>query len=136
MALDDSRDLHPVSGDFRGTMSLASAGDAGGGGSKGAPDLKVSGRPWTTAAGVAGSLHTSTAAALTELGSAAAGVSGGTNGFSSTAALTDVLASWQERLTSVRNECSRLRGALGSAAEEFGEQEIKVEQAFGEVRTK
>ncbi|MGA6169149.1 hypothetical protein ACPEIF_02675 [Streptomyces sp. NPDC012600] len=116
-------------------MNLASAGNPGGG-AKGAPDLKVSGGPWTTAAGVAGSLHTSTASGLTELGRAAEGVSSGADGFSSTAALTEVLASWQGRLTSVRNECSRLRGALTSAAKEFGEQEIRAKQAFDGVKTK
>ncbi|MFF6906033.1 hypothetical protein ACFY9Q_08840 [Streptomyces sp. NPDC012389] len=117
-------------------MSLASAGRTGGDGGRSTPDLKASRGPWTTAAGVAGSLHTSTASGLTELGTAAAGVSEGADGFSSTAALTEVLTSWQERLTSVRNECSRLKGALNSAAQEFGEQEIRAQQAFSGVRTK
>ncbi|MFJ5222286.1 hypothetical protein [Streptomyces sp. NPDC088400] len=116
--------------DSSGTgMRLASA-DAPGNGGGGEPDLKAAQGPWTSASGVANGLHTSSASALTELDAALEGVAGGTEGFSSSAGLTEIRTSWKERLTSVRDECTRLEGALKSAGKEFGEQEVKTKQRF------
>ncbi|MEU3183599.1 hypothetical protein ABZ707_05195 [Streptomyces sp. NPDC006923] len=110
---------------------LASAGTRGGGADDGGgPDLKAGQGPWTAASAVAGELGTSSAACLTELGTASEGVSSGARGFAGTAALEEVRTSWAERLTSVRDECSRLEGALRSAGKEFGEQEAQTKQRF------
>ncbi|MDX3850859.1 hypothetical protein [Streptomyces sp. AK02-01A] len=119
--------------DSSGTRTvLASAGTHGGGGGDdgGGPDLKAGQGPWTSASAVAGELHTSSAASLTELDVASDDVGGGTRGFASTAALEEARTSWTERLTSVRDECSRLEGALRSAGKEFGEQETKTKERF------
>ncbi|MEW2274857.1 hypothetical protein [Streptomyces griseofuscus] len=100
--------------------------DPGGGGSTGTPggstpDLKASKGPWTKASGVAQDLRTVTNAGLTELKTAHEGVKGGTDGFTSTAALSEILPAWEKRLTSVRNECDRLHGALAMTGRDFGE---------------
>ncbi|MEU0130118.1 MULTISPECIES: hypothetical protein [unclassified Streptomyces] len=128
--------LGPGTGDAPAGMTLASAAPPGGGGPGGQADLKVMHGPWTSASGVAGELHTTSASALTELATASEGVSAGTEGFTGTTALTEVLTSWQKRLTSVREESSRLKGSLLSAAKEFGEQEVRTEQSFGAVKKK
>ncbi|MCP3822483.1 hypothetical protein NLX86_31675 [Streptomyces sp. A3M-1-3] len=106
-------------------MTLASADGAGGGG-KGGPDLKADQAPWASAGGVAGALRTATA--LTELETSGEGVAGGTEGFTATAAVTEVRTGWKDRLTSVRDECARLEGALRSAGKDFGERETATRQ--------
>lgn len=116
-------------GDSSGTrMALASTDAPGGGGGKGGPDLKADQGPWTTAGTVAGTLRTASVSALTELDTASDGVAGGTEGFTATAALTEVRTSWKGRITSVRDECGRLDGALKSAGKDFGEQETFIKQ--------
>ncbi|KOV70733.1 hypothetical protein [Streptomyces sp. MMG1121] len=107
-------------------MQIDHLADPGGGGSSctpggSAPDLKASKGPWTKASGVAQDLRTVTNAGLTELKTAHEGVKGGTDGFTSTAALNEILPTWEKRLTSVRNECDRLHGALAKAGRVFGE---------------
>ncbi|MFF1958320.1 hypothetical protein ACFVWX_15165 [Streptomyces sp. NPDC058220] len=111
-------------------MNLASAATPVDGGGRGGPDLKVGQGPWTTASAVANGLHTSSATALTEMNTASEGVTGATEGFTSTAALNEIRTSWKERLTAVRDECARLEGALKSAGKEFGEQETRTKQRF------
>ncbi|MGV9357302.1 hypothetical protein [Streptomyces misionensis] len=100
--------------------------DSGGGGSSSphagsSYDLKASKGPWTKASSVAKDLQTVTNAGLTELKTAHEGVKGGTDGFSSTVALSEILPTWEKRLTSVRDECDRLRGALALTGRDFGE---------------
>jgi hypothetical protein len=85
------------------------------------PVLKASQGPWTRASGAAMDLRTGTNAGLTELRTAHEGVTRGTDGFASTAALDEILATWEKRLTSVRDECDRLHGALARAGRDFGE---------------
>ncbi|MFD5113858.1 hypothetical protein ACFWNG_16325 [Streptomyces sp. NPDC058391] len=120
-------------------MNLASAatpvdgsgrGGSGGHDGRGGPDLKVGQGPWTTASAVANGLHTSSATALTDMNTASEGVTGATEGFTSTAALNEIRTSWKERLSAVRDECARLEGALKSAGKEFGEQETRTKQRF------
>ncbi|MEV7153055.1 amino acid ABC transporter permease [Streptomyces misionensis] len=102
---------------------LADSGDGGSSSPHGgsAPDLKASKGPWAKASGVAKDLQTVTNAGLTELKTAHEGVKGGTEGFSSTVALNEILSTWEKRLTSVRDECDRLHGALAMTGREFGE---------------
>ncbi|MFF0060360.1 hypothetical protein ACFYRC_02220 [Streptomyces sp. NPDC005279] len=109
-------------------MALASATSPGGGGGEGAPDLKADQGPWTKAGGVAGQLRTSTSSSLTDLSTASEDVAGGTAGFTSTTTLTSVLESWKTRLTTVRDECSRLEGALWGSGRDFGERETFIKQ--------
>ncbi|MFE7133832.1 hypothetical protein ACFVIM_23555 [Streptomyces sp. NPDC057638] len=108
-------------------MTLASAHPAaeggGGGGGGGAPDLKADQTPWMSAGSVAGELRTGTATALTELTTAQEGVGAATEGFSAAAALAGITPGWKDRLTSVREECGRLDGALKAAGKDFGERE-------------
>lgn len=97
-------------------------GGGGGTGSGGSgPDLKASKGPWIKASGVADELRTATSSGLNDLKTAQEGVTGGTDGFTSTAALDEILSTWEKRLTSVRNECDRLRGALARTGRDFGE---------------
>ncbi|QTE00299.1 amino acid ABC transporter permease [Streptomyces cyanogenus] len=94
--------------------------DPGGGGGAG-PDLKASKGPWMKASGVAEDLRTATDSALTDLKTAHEGAKAGTEGFTSTAALHEILPTWEKRLTSVRDECGRLHGALARSGRDFGE---------------
>jgi hypothetical protein len=112
------------------SMTLASADAPGGWRDSGAPDLKASGGPWTTASGVADALHTSSASALTDLGTAAKVEAKNSEGLDSTKAMDEVLGSWKVRLTAVRDECQRLEGSLKSAGKEFGEREIATRKKF------
>ncbi|WP_225824774.1 hypothetical protein [Streptomyces naphthomycinicus] len=66
-------------------------------------------------------LRTATNSRLTDLKTAHDGVKSGTDGFSSTAALNEILSTWENRLTSVRDECDRLNGALAKTGRDFGE---------------
>ncbi|MFB7542680.1 hypothetical protein ACFC0N_22635 [Streptomyces zaomyceticus] len=106
------------------TMTLAGvpAPDSGGGGG-GSANLKADVGPWHEAGNTAGELRTSTATSLTDLDTANDGVSGGTAGFDSSGALTEILGTWKARLTAVRDECGRLEGALKSTGRDFGERE-------------
>ncbi|MER7624011.1 hypothetical protein [Streptomyces sp. NPDC126503] len=99
---------------------------AGGGNGK----LRHSGGPWTGAAGTAGDLRTSTGTSRTALGRGHEGVAAGAAGLTSVAALTGVLASWEERLRAVADECEQLKGALLAVAKEMGETETAIERSF------
>lgn len=114
-------------GEQPAAMSLAGlpAQDGGGGGG---PDLKADVGPWHSAGNTAGELKTSTSSSLTDLDTANEGVSGGTAGFDSSAALTEILGTWKTRLTNVRDECGRLEGALKAAGRDFGERELDTKQ--------
>ncbi|MFF4244232.1 hypothetical protein ACFYY2_07130 [Streptomyces sp. NPDC001822] len=92
----------PGTGDAGTGMTPASAAPPGGGGPEEQADLKVMHGPWTTASGVAGELHATSASALTELATASEGACAGTEGLTATTVLSEVLTSWQKRLTSVR----------------------------------
>lgn len=104
-------------------MRLASANGKDGGG---APDIRFSKSPWSSAGKVAGELRTGTAGALTDLDSASEGVTAGTEGFGATAALEEIRTSWKDRLGAVRDECGRLDGVLKSVGKDFGEVDVKV----------
>lgn len=117
---------------------LADPVDGGGGGTKGpsagsGPDLKASKGPWTRASGVAHELRTATNLGLNDLKAAHEGVKGGTDGFTSTAALDEILLTWEKRLTSVRDECDRLNGALAKTGRDFGETDSAVAGDVGKV---
>lgn len=109
-------------------MSLASAGGSSSGASGG--DLKHSDRPWTTAAGVADALRTSTATAKSKLASAHEGVAAGNEGLASVGVLTAVLTSWEDRLGAVRDECGSLAPKLRLTAKDLGEQDVKVKSSL------
>lgn len=115
---------------FGTRMQLATADGPAAAGNGNTPDLKAGQGPWTTASGVADALHTSSATALTDLETAAKVEAKSTAGLDSTKAMDEVLTSWKGRLTAVRDECTRLQGALQSAGKEFGEREITTEQKF------
>ncbi|MFJ2935180.1 hypothetical protein ACIO8G_20710 [Streptomyces sp. NPDC087219] len=110
------------------TMTLAGvpAPDSGGGG--GNANLKADVGPWHEAGNTAGELRTSTTTSLTDLDTANEGVGGGTAGFASSGALTEILGTWKARLTAVRDECGRLEGALKSAGRDFGERETATQR--------
>ncbi|MHB9860119.1 amino acid ABC transporter permease [Streptomyces sp. YIM S03343] len=121
-------------------MQIDHVPDQGGGGSSSssggsAPDLKASKGPWTKASTVAEELQTATNSGLTELKTAHEGVKGGTDGFASTAALNEILPTWEKRLTSVRNECDRLHGALAKTGRDFGEVDPAVADKINGVKT-
>ncbi|QHY97180.1 hypothetical protein SSPS47_18905 [Streptomyces sp. S4.7] len=108
-------------------MSLASTGDTGAGGGTGG--LKHSAGPWTSASGTADSLRTSTGKSRSRLGTAHEGVASGAAGFSAVGALTEVMESWEKRLTAVRGECAYLDGALAKVAKEMGETDVRIEKS-------
>ncbi|MEV0415774.1 hypothetical protein AB0I68_34640 [Streptomyces sp. NPDC050448] len=103
-------------------MKLASAGDSGGGGGGNADgDLVHTKTPWRQAATTAGELRTSMASAVGRMSLAHEGVSAGTAGLASVSALAAVQASWEKRLTAVRDECGGLEPALLQVARDIGE---------------
>ena len=110
------------------TMTLAGvpAPDSGGGG--GNANLKADVGPWHEAGNTAGELRSSTTTSLTDLDTANEGVGGGTAGFASSGALTEILGTWKARLTAVRDECGRLEGALKSTGRDFGEREAATQR--------
>ncbi|ARP70924.1 hypothetical protein LK07_15405 [Streptomyces pluripotens] len=116
---------------------LAGPGGGGSNGSSGgpAPDLKASQGPWTKASGIAQELQTATHAALTEIQTAHESIKGGTDGFASTAALNEILPTWEKRLASVRNECDRLHGALAKTGRDFGEFDPAVAGKLSRIDT-
>lgn len=103
-------------------------GGGGGGGGGGDANLKAEEGPWHGAGKTSGELRTSTTTSLTDLGTANEGVTGGTAGFDSSAALTEILGTWKTRLTAVRDECGRLESALKSAGRDFGERELDTQR--------
>ncbi|MFE4534183.1 hypothetical protein ACFRKB_03805 [Streptomyces scopuliridis] len=136
------RQLIDLAGQERGNaanarMSLASASASAGGSSNAASDgdLKHTGRPWTTAAGVAESLRTSTATAKSRLSSAHTGVAARNEGLASASVLTSVLTSWEDRLGSVRDECGSLAPKLRLVGKDLGEQDVKVKSSLQGIDT-
>lgn len=127
--------------DAAGRTQIDHLADPGGGGPSGttsggsAPDLKASKGPWMKASGVAQELQTATDSGLTELKTAQEGVRGGTGGFAGTAALNEILPTWEKRLTSVRDECDRLHGALARTGRDFGEIDPAVADKVDGVKT-
>ncbi|MFJ1643785.1 hypothetical protein [Streptomyces sp. NPDC088258] len=116
-----------------GQMRLASAGE----GSKGEDaDLHIDNAPWTTAAGVAGELHTSARTALRDLDLAHEGVTWGSEGFTIGALLAEVREGWDKRLSSVRDECSRLDRSLKAVGRTFGEVDGDIKQSFRNIAPK
>ncbi|MFR9797181.1 amino acid ABC transporter permease [Streptomyces sp. MS06] len=118
---------------------LADPGGGGGGGPSGsfggsAPDLVASKGPWLKASGVAQELQTTTKSGLTDLKTAHEGLKGGTGGFASTAALNEILPTWENRLASVRDECDRLQGALTRTGHDFGEIDPAVAREVNDVK--
>ncbi|MFI0987689.1 hypothetical protein [Streptomyces exfoliatus] len=109
------------------TLAGTTAGDGGASGS-GGTDLKADVGPWHQAGNASGELRVSTGTSLTDLERGNEGVAGGTAGFDSSAALTEILGTWKARLTSVRDECGRLEGALKSAGRDFGEREADTQR--------
>ncbi|MGW6597947.1 hypothetical protein [Streptomyces sp. NPDC055036] len=114
-------------------MSLASAGGSSNAASEG--DLKHTGRPWTTAAGVAEDLRTSTATAKSKLSSAHTGVAAGIEGLTSAGVLTSVLTSWEDRLGTVRDECGSLAPKLRQVGKDLGERDTKVRSSLQGIDT-
>ncbi|MEU9402723.1 hypothetical protein [Streptomyces sp. NPDC048242] len=80
-------------------------------------------------------LRIATHSGLTELSTAHEGVKGGADGFASTAALSQILPTWEKRLTSVREECDRLHGALAKTGRDFGEVDPAVAGKVNRVDT-
>ncbi|MFF8610593.1 hypothetical protein ACF06X_32285 [Streptomyces sp. NPDC015346] len=109
------------------SMTLAGLPAPEGGGS-GDPNLKADEGPWHKAGNTAGELRTSTSTSLTDLDTANEGYAAGTAGFDSSAALTEILGTWKNRLTAVRDECGRLESALKSAGRDFGEREVATQR--------
>lgn len=117
-------------------MRLASADGPGGGGtggSGGEGDLNHSGGPWTQAARAAGDLRVSTGAGLGKMAAAHEGIAGGTTGLAATAALAVVRASWEKRVSAVRDECGSVQGALLTVAREIGEVDENNKVAFSRL---
>ncbi|MFI2350147.1 hypothetical protein ACH492_24460 [Streptomyces sp. NPDC019443] len=70
---------------------------------------------------------------MTKLETAHGGVSTGTEGLETTAALSAVLYSWQQRLKSVRDECGNLEAPLRLVAKDQGEFEKYTMGKFTQV---
>ncbi|MCX2184872.1 hypothetical protein KV205_30735 [Streptomyces sp. SKN60] len=109
------------------------AGGGGGGAVGGEADLKQSAGPWTSAAGAVVGLQSDTNAGLTQLGTAHEGVQANTEGLETTAALSAVLFSWQERLKAVRDEAGSLEPSLRQVAKDHGEMETTLRSHFAAV---
>ncbi|MFJ6184736.1 hypothetical protein [Streptomyces sp. NPDC092295] len=116
-----------------GPMSLASAGGSGGAASR--SDLEHSDGPWTTAAGVAEALRTSTTTAKSRLTSTHTGVTASTEGLASSGVLKSVLTSWEDRLSSVRDECGSLAPKLRQVGKDLGERDTKVKSSLQGINT-
>ncbi|MFJ3993119.1 amino acid ABC transporter permease [Streptomyces sp. NPDC090032] len=92
----------------------------------GAGRLKHKSGPWTKAAGTADDLQTTTSTCRVELRSAHEGMGSGLEGLASLGSLKIVLNSWEERLQSVREECSSLEPKLRQVAVDLGEVDAEV----------
>ncbi|MFI8963724.1 hypothetical protein ACIGO8_16605 [Streptomyces sp. NPDC053493] len=116
-------------------MSLAGlAMDPGGsGGGAAGPDLKQTEGPWTHAAGAVVQIQSETNGGLSQLETAHNGVEANTEGLETTAALTAVLFSWQQRLKSVRDEAGALEGPLRQVAKDHGEFEAYQRSRFSAI---
>ncbi|GGU44070.1 hypothetical protein [Streptomyces lavendofoliae] len=96
--------------------------------------LKHSGGPWTGASGTADELRVRAEGGRRSLATGHEGVGTAGAGLTSVASLRAVLASWEERLTAVRDECAQLTGALSKVAKELGETDTAVGHSFGGAR--
>ncbi|MFI9585167.1 hypothetical protein ACIHCQ_25700 [Streptomyces sp. NPDC052236] len=67
---------------------------------------------------------------MTHLEEGHAGLSAGTEGLATSAALSAVLYSWQQRLKTVRDECGNLEAPLRLVAKDQGEFEKYVAGKF------
>ncbi|MER5207683.1 hypothetical protein [Streptomyces sp. NPDC002825] len=114
-------------------MSLAGVAPESGGGGGADADLKHTEGPWTHAAGVVVELQADTDTGLTQLETAHTGVQAHTEGLETTAALSAVLFSWQERLKSVRDEAGSLEAPLRKVAQDHGELEAAQKAMFSQV---
>ncbi|MEU8539206.1 hypothetical protein AB0C52_04265 [Streptomyces sp. NPDC048717] len=92
--------------------------------------LRHSAGPWLKAAGVAESLQAGMGAAKGRLTTAHDGVSGALRGLACAAALKAVLASWEERIGAVGDECGALAPALRGVAEEQRERDVRVKSSL------
>ncbi|MEU7024923.1 hypothetical protein ABZ990_30455 [Streptomyces sp. NPDC046203] len=92
--------------------------------------LRHSAGPWIKAAGVAESLQAGMGAAKGRLTTAHDGVSGALRGLACAAALEAVLASWEERIGAVGDECGALAPALRGVAEEQRERDVRVKSSL------
>ncbi|MGW2176589.1 hypothetical protein ACWCXX_00575 [Streptomyces sp. NPDC001732] len=108
---------------FRGTAATR-VRPGGGGGDAGT--LRHRGGPWTKAAGTADDLQTRTITAKVDLRRAHEDTAGGLAGLASLGALKSVLASWDERLGRVREECGSLEPKLRQVAVDFAEVDAEV----------
>ncbi|MGW4161601.1 hypothetical protein [Streptomyces sp. NPDC004788] len=113
-------------------MNLSGVAPASGG-AHGEADYKQSKGPWTSAAGAVVELRSDTDAGLTQLGVAHTGVQANTEGLETTAALSAVLYSWQERLKAVRDEAGNLESPLRQVAKDHGEMENSLAADFAAV---
>ncbi|WP_236246763.1 hypothetical protein [Streptomyces sp. CC210A] len=112
--------------------SADSGGPVGAGGGQGT--LQHTKGPWSSASATASELRTNTEKSRTRLAPGHTGVTSGGAGLASAAALTAVLTSWENRLTSVRDECDHLDGALLKVAKEMGETDLAVKDSLTPVR--
>ncbi|MGW5776031.1 hypothetical protein [Streptomyces sp. NPDC003863] len=78
-------------------------------------------------------LRTDTDTGLTQLETAHTGVQANTEGLETTAALSAVLFSWQERLKTVRDEAGSLETPLRKVARDHGELEAAQKAKFSQV---
>ncbi|MFI8517276.1 hypothetical protein ACIGEZ_05535 [Streptomyces sp. NPDC085481] len=111
-------------------MRLAGLAPEPGGSGGGSADLKQSEGPWTHAAGAVVELRSDTNASLGQLESAHSGVDTNTEGLETTAALSAVLYSWQQRLKTVRDEAGNLETPLRQVAKDHGELENRQRAKF------
>ncbi|WP_330331841.1 hypothetical protein OHS33_20385 [Streptomyces sp. NBC_00536] len=96
-------------------------------------DLVHAAGPWTKAASAAGELRTSTGGALSRMSLAHDGLAAGTAGLASAGALATVRASWEKRLTAVRDECGALDPMLLKVARDLGEVDEQGRVAFSRL---
>ncbi|MFP3987743.1 amino acid ABC transporter permease [Streptomyces sp. E11-3] len=102
---------------------------------RGGGRLRHSGKPWTNAADVARELRTSMATGRRDLSEAhGVDVAAGAKGLASAGVLKAVLASWEKRLDSVRDECGALVPKLRQAARDQGETDARVKANADAVR--
>ncbi|MHC0430063.1 hypothetical protein ACX6XY_07725 [Streptomyces sp. O3] len=99
-----------------------------------AGQLRHSGKPWADAATAARELRASIATGRGDLRQAHGGVTAGTHGLASARALAGVLASWEKRLESVRDECGALAPRLRQAAKDQRETDARVKAGVDAVR--
>ncbi|WP_327235285.1 hypothetical protein OG349_16285 [Streptomyces sp. NBC_01317] len=99
------------------------------------PGLRHTTGPWTSASGTANTLRTNTERSRARLRPAHEGVMAGGRGLSAVAAATAVLASWEERLVAVRDECGYLAGALNQVGRAMGETDTTVRSGLQAIRT-